>query len=359
MQSKQTQSHITRFLSLRFIAGLFLLLLVIFVYWHWLSYQAFLRTPINLNNKQTILLVKSGDSISQLSKNWQQNGLIESLNYLKLYYWLNPQLKKIKAGEYQLDVQETPVTLLDKLSKGKVIQHAFTIVEGMNRWQLFSALQAEEKLIYDINQDNLAANLRISQNNIEGWLFPETYHFHAKSHASELIKRAYAKMLTVLNQQWQNRADGLPYESAYQALIMASIIEKETALDSEREIIAGVFVRRLQKNMRLQTDPTVIYGLGKDFNGNITRKDLTSKTAYNTYMINGLPPTPIAMPSERSIYAALHPADGESLYFVADGHGGHYFSNTIEEHNQAVKKYLRTLREKRIRDKKIRDQKNQ
>jgi UPF0755 protein len=181
--------------------------------------------------------------------------------------------------------------------------------------------------------------LTLDKEHAEGWFFPDTYFFVRGTTDKALLKRAYAAMHRQLEEQWQLREEGLPYKSPYEALIMASVIEKETGVPEEREQIAGVFVRRLQKGMRLQTDPTVIYGIGEAYDGNIRRKDLRTDTPYNTYTRSGLPPTPIAMPGLAAIRAALHPAAGDSLYFVASGGGAHVFSSTLEQHNEAVIKY--------------------
>ncbi|RYZ77967.1 MAG: endolytic transglycosylase MltG, partial [Moraxellaceae bacterium] len=181
----------------------------------------------------------------------------------------------------------------------------------------------------------------------EGWFFPDTYRFSKGTTDVEILTQAYNAMRKTLDELWASKAENLPYTSAYQALIMASIVEKETGIASERFDVAGVFVRRLKIGMRLQTDPTVIYGMGDNYSGNIRRQDLLTPTPYNTYTINGLPPTPIALPSKASIEAALHPAEGKSLYFVATGNGGHNFSDSLEQHNQAVARYLKNLRQKR------------
>jgi UPF0755 protein len=185
----------------------------------------------------------------------------------------------------------------------------------------------------------LMLELELDKAHAEGWFFPDTYHFVRGTTDKDLLQRAYASMRSQLEEQWQQREEGLPYRRPYEALIMASIIEKETGIPEEREQIAGVFVRRLQKGMRLQTDPTVIYGIGESYDGNIRLRDLRTDTPYNTYTRSGLPPTPIAMPGLAAIRAALHPAAGDSLYFVASGGGAHVFSSTLEQHNEAVIKY--------------------
>ena len=330
-----------RFLSFRFIAGSLLLIGFIVAYWQWLAYHQFLNSPITWENSNKFLVVEKGNGLSQLAHRWEEDGVISSSFYLRLFGRLNPEFKKIKVGEYRIEQQETPLSLITKLVEGKVVLYSFTIVEGVNSHQLLDLLSKDKNLNFDVSSDKLLSQLSIDASNIEGWFYPDTYHFSKGSSALELLQRALKTMQNVLLEEWENRALVLPYQSPYEALIMASIIEKETGVASEREQIAGVFVRRLQKKMRLQTDPTVIYGIGPEFNGDITYKDLRTATPYNTYVIKGLPPTPIAMPGRAAIHAALHPAEGEALYFVATGDGGHYFSATLEEHNRAVKRYLR------------------
>jgi UPF0755 protein len=223
-----------------------------------------------------------------------------------------------------------------------VVQYPLTLVEGWTFRQVMEALQADERLEHLIEDPSAEAVMaRLGRRGVhpEGRFFPDTYHFTRGSSDLDILKRAHAAMERVLAEEWEARADGLPIESPDEALILASIIEKETGLASERAEIAGVFVRRLRLGMRLQTDPTVIYGLGDDFDGNLRRADLRNDHPYNTYVHAGLPPTPIALPGREAIRAALNPADGETLYFVARGDGSHAFSVTLEEHNRAVRKY--------------------
>ncbi|TQV77433.1 endolytic transglycosylase MltG [Aliikangiella marina] len=327
--------------SIRFILGGLIFIGFIVFYWQSLSFERFVDTPINWPDKNQALVVEKGNGLNKLASQWYQQDVITSEFYLKLFAYLNPEFKQVKVGEYQIENGETPRTLLTKLKEGKVIQYAFTIVEGTNKWQLIDLLKEEPNLIFDLAEDSAEQikQLNLDWSNIEGWFYPDTYYFSKGTSALELLKRANQKMREVLEQEWQNRAVGLPYKNPYEALIMASIVEKETGIPSERDMIAGVFIRRLEKRMRLQTDPTIIYGIGPDFNGDITFKDLRTPTPYNTYVIKGLPPTPIAMPGRAAIHAALNPADGSALYFVATGNGGHYFSDTLEEHNRAVRKY--------------------
>jgi UPF0755 protein len=249
---------------------------------------------------------------------------------------------RIQSGEYELRSGLTPSRLLELLTSGKVIQHAVTLVEGRTFRQGLAALAADPVLADDLSgrtDEEIMARIGRPGEHPEGRLFPDTYYFPRGTTASDLVRRAYARMETVLQQEWEGRAPGLPMQTPYEALILASIVEKETGLSSERAQVAGVFVRRLSQGMKLQTDPTVIYGLGDTFNGNIRRFDLTGDTPYNTYVRAGLPPTPIAMPGQEAIRAVLHPAAGDSLYFVAKGDGSHAFSATLEEHNRAVRQY--------------------
>ena len=248
----------------------------------------------------------------------------------------------IKQGEYELPPLISPADLLRLFAEGKVKQRSFTWVEGITASQALKILQAQEYLSkpqMPLDMETLRSVLQLGYPSAEGWLFPDTYSYSRDADPWELIRQSYQRMQLTLTAEWEGRAAGLPYNSPYEALIMASIIEKETGAPEERAEIAGVFVRRLQKGMRLQTDPTVIYGLGDEYQGNIRRKHLRQPTPFNTYVIKGLPPTPIALPGLDSIHAALHPADGDSLYFVAKGDGTHQFSATLQEHEAAVRAY--------------------
>ena len=336
------KSIITLLKSKRLIPGSLGLILFTASYWFWLDYRDFLKQPIHFTQEQRSVVLAKGFSVNHLAAQLEKQGHIKSRYYLKLLAYLNPEYKNLKAGEYQLAESITPLKLLKRLTQGKVIQYSFTIIEGQTAFEVINNLHAESRLVAleSADQSQILDRLQIEYPKLEGWFYPETYYFSKGDSAFSILKRATEDMQLALREEWQNRAINLPYDDPYEALIMASIIEKETAIASERTQIAGVFVRRLQKKMRLATDPTVIYGIGPGFNGDITRKDLRTRTAYNTYIIKGLPPTPIAMPSRASIYAALHPDDSNALYFVADGTGGHYFSETLDEHNQAVRRML-------------------
>ena len=252
------------------------------------------------------------------------------------------RVNKIKTGEYLFEQGTTPDQLLKQIVKGATIQYSATIVEGLNFREMMEALQQNEHLEHILKGQKPAAIMALigkPGEHPEGRFLSDTYYFPRGTTDVEFLKRAYNAMEDLLNEEWSKRDPEVPLKSAYEALILASIIEKETAVPSERSAISGVFVRRLNKRMRLQTDPTVIYGIGPKFDGNLRRRDLLNDTPYNTYRRRGLPPTPIAMPGVDAIKAALHPADGDTLYFVARGDGSHEFSATLEQHNKAVIKY--------------------
>ncbi len=307
----------------------------------YLDYQKFLKTPLNIES-DFIFTIDSGMSFSDLNKKLKSENIIEKKQYLEILARHSKRANKIKSGEYNLTPETLPDELLNLFVSGKVVQYSLTLVEG---WQIHEMLEAIklndvlEKKLSSYNPDNLMQELGYSETVAEGLFFPDTYHFPKGTSDVDFLKRSYQRLHNILNEEWQNRAPNLPYQRPYEALIMASIIEKETGLASEREAIAGVFVRRLNKNMKLQTDPTVIYAMGRQFNGNIRKKDLDIDSPYNTYRYKGLPPSPISIVGREAIYAALHPEDGKALYFVAKGDGSHYFSENLAEHNRAVVKY--------------------
>lgn len=308
-----------------------------------LQYQRFIDQPLQLNTP-FIFSVEPGTNLKTISEDLQQQGLTTMPPlYLQLYGRMTGQAHKIKAGEYRVEPETTLPQLLEQMVSGKVVMNALTIVEGMTTRELIDAVHAHPKIVKTletIDEKAVMTALGEPEKNGEGWFLPETYHFPSGTSDIDFLERAYQQMQVSLQQAWAQRDEGLPYETPYEALIMASIIEKETGIAEERPQIAGVFVRRLEKGMRLQTDPTVIYGMGDKFDGNLRRKDLRTDTPHNTYTRAGLPPTPICLPSIESIEAALHPAEGNSLYFVATGkEGRHVFSTTLREHNNAVRKY--------------------
>lgn len=301
-----------------------------------------LEKPIELPSGQSSMVwqIDRGSSLTEVNRQLHQRQILSHPKLLSLYARITGDTA-IQAGHYQIAQGETALQLMAKFNQGAVISYQITFPEGWSFRQWITQLATIEQFseVSQLSQSRLMSAANINQDHPEGLLFPDTYSYSHGDTAVEIIARAHRKMLRVLDQAWQGREQGLPYVSAYEALIMASIVEKETGLAAERPTIAGVFVRRLHKGMRLQTDPTVIYGLGDAYRGNITRRHLKTMTPYNTYRINGLPPTPIAMPSAAAIEAALHPEAGTSLYFVARGDGGHYFSDNLAEHQKAVRQY--------------------
>jgi UPF0755 protein len=306
----------------------------------WQQYQRFLRTPLGIDETGLVLNVEPGTAIHSVVANLELEGATRMSWRWKLLSRLQP--RTIKTGEYTLKAGLLPLQLLDLLASGKVITYRFTIVEGWTVKQLLAALQNDPVLHHMVESISELKNLAgLPMDNPEGWFLPETYLFVRGDADLDLLKRANRDMQDALALTWLGRDVGLPYETQEELLIMASIVEKETSLENERADIAGVFVRRLQKHWRLETDPTVIYGMGETYQGNIGRQDLTNDTPYNTYTRFGLPPTPIALPGLASLQAAAHPATGEAMFFVANGQGGHTFSSTLEEHNKAVRQLIK------------------
>ena len=313
----------------------------------YLQYQKTLNAPL-VAEGDGIITVKRGDTLATLNRELIRRGVISGSDWvLPLYARLNPQAANIKAGDYRIDENATLPSLINDITNGKVVVYSVTVIEGKTFKDLRETLRQTAGLEHTLNNktDAEVATLLGLQGNPEGWFLPETYQFNRGTTDLDMLKRMYDEMQRTLEQAWASRAEGLPLATPYEALILASIIEKETGVAAERPQISGVFTRRLQKNMLLQTDPTVIYGAA-DYHGDLTRKHLQTDTPYNTYINKGLPPTPIALPGKASIEAALHPADGDSLYFVADGTGGHTFSATYEEHQQAVADYLKKQQNK-------------
>lgn len=310
--------------------------------WVYHQYQDFLKTPIMLPAQGYILQIEPGTAGHAIIEKLSDAGYTHKSWQWKLLMRLESPL--IRAGEFSLEPGLRPRELLRVLSGHTVVQYRFTLVEGWTFVQLMDALNQDEILKKTLGQGETGAWQEVLStlgiDHPEGWFLPETYLYTRGDTDADILARSWQAMQEVLQQAWQARHLDLPLASPYELLILASIIEKETALDSERNEISGVFVRRLKKGMRLQTDPTVIYGMGDTFDGDIRRKDLQADTPYNTYTRSGLPPTPIAMPGKASLMAAGQPSEGSALFFVADGKGGHTFSNTLEEHQAAVRKLI-------------------
>ncbi|WP_348673658.1 endolytic transglycosylase MltG [uncultured Abyssibacter sp.] len=305
-----------------------------------------LRAPLPIESPQ-IVQFESGSSLSSLLRKLEGRGILAPARttlYLRVYARLHGSATQLHAGEYALEPGITALGLLDLLASGDVLEYSFTIIEGWTVRELLAALRAQEAIRWTLGDpaptaDTLMATLDLGDAHAEGQFLPETYRYARGASDVSLLHRAHRAMRRTLDQVWAQRVDGLPLKSAYDALILASIVEKETGQPSERGQIAGVFTRRLQKNMRLQTDPTVIYGIGEAFDGDIRFRDLRRDTPYNTYTRGGLPPTPICLPGRAALEAAVNPAEGSALYFVSRGDGSHVFSDTLEAHNAAVRRY--------------------
>jgi UPF0755 protein len=300
------------------------------------------NTPIPLERTPFEFSLKQGSSLKSAASQIQKaGGLSNEWLFVMLARGLG-KAKQIKPGNYQLEHEVTPLKLLNIISKGQVEQSSLTIIEGSTFKQLRAALDADPTLRHDtatLSDSEILKRIGASEKHPEGLFFPDTYNYDKGSSDIIVLKRAYQLMQRQLQESWKKRDADLPFETPYQALILASIVEKETGQPGDRPMIASVFVNRLRKNMRLQTDPSVIYGLGDKFKGNLHKKDLTSDTPYNTYTRNGLTPTPIALPGLAAIQAALHPAPSRALYFVARGDGTSQFSNTLIDHNNAVNRF--------------------
>lgn len=315
----------------------------------WQRYEAFAARP--LPAAQPSVVVARGDSLKVVLRKLRQAGIEDGtdIEWLLLARQVDAA-GKLKVGEYALAPPLAPRELLLRMRQGKVIQYRVTLVEGWNIRQLRAALAVAEPLAHaakDLDDAALMARLGFPGQHPEGRFLPETYLYQRGDSDLDVLRRAHAAMEKELAAAWQQRAADLPLATPEQALILASIVEKETGLAAERPQIAGVFARRLKLGMKLQTDPSVIYGLGSGYDGNIRKRDLETDTPYNTYTRAGLPPTPIAMPGRDALRAAVRPADGQALYFVAvgDGSGAHVFSDSYDQHTAAVARYLQRLRQ--------------
>lgn len=286
--------------------------------------------------------LKTGSSLKSAARQMTDAGALGSPAQFVLLARLLDLAGKIKAGNYEINAPITPLALLRKVTEGDYTQSTITLVEGWTFRQVRKVLDEHPALRHDtrgLSEAEIRQRLGLGQPSAEGWFFPDTYHFSSGTSDWAILSRAHRLMQSRLAEQWEKRASGLPLQSPYEALILASIIEKETGKASERPLIAAVFINRLKIGMKLQTDPTVIYGLGESFDGNLRKRDLLADTAYNTYTRGGLPPSPIAIPGLASIAAALNPPENNLLYFVARGDGSSQFSRNLDEHNRAVAKY--------------------
>ena len=336
----------------------FLLILLLILsgvgFWGYQKLTEFVHTPVNATQDQ-LLTIDRGTTGSKLAALLEQEKILEHADLLPWLLKLQPQLNKVKAGTYSLTGVKTLQDLLDMLNSGKEAQFSVKFIEGktFKEWRknlenaphLKQTLQGKsDKEIMALLDIPAVAKAVYEWNNMDGWLYPDTYNYTPNSTDLELLKRSTTRLQKALDKAWSERDENLPLADPYQMLILASIVEKETGIAAERPQVASVFINRLKANMKLQTDPTVIYGMGESYTGNIRKKDLETITPYNTYMIEGLPPTPIAMVSESALQAVAHPAKTDFYYFVADGSGGHKFTRNLNEHNKAVQEYLRWYR---------------
>ena len=336
----------------------FLLILLLILsgvgFWGYQKLTEFVHTPVNATQDQ-LLTIDRGTTGSKLAALLEQEKILEHADLLPWLLKLQPQLNKVKAGTYSLTGVKTLQDLLDMINSGKEAQFSVKFIEGktFKEWRknlenaphLKQTLQGKsDKEIMALLDIPAVAKAVYEWNNMDGWLYPDTYNYTPNSTDLELLKRSTTRLQKALDKAWNERDENLPLADPYQMLILASIVEKETGIAAERPQVASVFINRLKANMKLQTDPTVIYGMGENYTGNIRKKDLETITPYNTYMIEGLPPTPIAMVSESALQAVAHPAKTDFYYFVADGSGGHKFTRNLNEHNKAVQEYLRWYR---------------
>ncbi|MEN4888791.1 cell division protein YceG [Erwinia billingiae] len=318
---------------------------IAFSYW---QIRQFADSALTIN-KETIFTLPAGSGRVVLEAELNRQHIVPQTVWFGWLLKLEPELAKFKAGTYRFTQGMTIRQMLDLLASGKEAQFPLRLVEGQRLQEWLAQLRAAPYIKHTLSDDKLAtvaAALSLPEQDVEGWLFPDTYAYTANTTDVALLKRANERMVKLVDNQWQGKMDGLPYKDKNDLVTMASIVEKETALSDERSKVASVFINRLRVGMRLQTDPTVIYGMGDSYKGTLTRKDLDTPTPYNTYVIAGMPPGPIAMPSKASLEAAAHPVKTDFLYFVADGKGGHTFTTNLASHNRAVQAWRLAVKEK-------------
>lgn len=319
---------------------------LLYLAWLTFQWQRFLYRPMLANTQTPIEVeVRQGTGVNSLAWKLKRQGLLQHPDYFILLARMRGAFTRIQAGTYLIQPgKTTPAKFLDDMLAGRVILRELTIVEGWTFAQMMQAINSNPYLTHTLagkDPQAIMTALGYPEQNYEGHFYPDTYLFGDGTSDVKILKKAYLKMNNLLAQAWAKRATGLPYDSPEQALIAASLIERETAVAAERPLISGVIIRRLQKNMRLQIDPTVIYALGSAYQGKLTTQDLLVNSPYNTYLHKGLPPTAIAFPSTSSVQAALHPTLSDALYYVASGkNGSHIFSATLRQHDAAIDKYL-------------------
>ena len=308
-----------------------------------------LESPLPRESAERTVVIEPGDSLNAVVDRLEAQEILERPWLFKLAAYVERSAGRIQAGEYRIHAGDNHRLLLERMVRGEVVQHYFTIIEGWTVSELLAALASEEPLVSSLtahDAGSLAEELALGHANAEGWFFPETYAYTRGETDADLLLRSHEWMRRKLQEVWAQRSPEVPLNDPYEALILASIVERETGLDEERPIIAGVLARRLERGMRLQVDPTVIYGLGDLYAGDITRAHLRDDTPYNTYTRYGLPPTPISLPGEPSLRAAVGPRPGSSLYYVASARldGSHVFNDTLDGHNAAVAMLVRSQR---------------
>ncbi|MFW2177328.1 MULTISPECIES: endolytic transglycosylase MltG [unclassified Moraxella] len=341
--------HPSKFRGLAIVAFVVMLL-------GWLLFAFYNTLFGTIKQPKQMMTVDKGETYYGLVDKWDKKQKLFVAPLAKLYIKLKMD-KSLHSGVYQIPENPSFATMLNVLQQGeKVAFIKVQIIEGKTAKDLYKHLTDNKGIKNEVINGSKVDVAKLGLNlpaeytpngNLEGWFSPDTYYFNEGSSDKKVLTDLFTRQHDALMSEWEKRQADLPYATPYEALIMASIIEKETSVDSERGEVAGVFINRLKKKMRLQTDPTVIYGMGERYDGNIRRADLAEKTPYNTYQIDGLPPTPIALPSIASIKASLHPNNTDSLYFVATGKGGHKFTSNLADHNEAVQEYLRVIREKK------------
>lgn len=341
----------------RILTGLVVATVIVLLVGAVAAWQArnYLHEPLLIPDDGVSFEIRPGSAFATIAQDLAESGVLQKPRWFRWYGRLTGSAGQVRAGEYLLLPGITPALLLDKFVSGDVKLYSLTIVEGWTYRELIAALADHPAIESSVEYADWRAVLDAldSEHDFpEGLFLPETYRFAKNTRDVDILRQSYDFMQQALAEEWEGRSTGLPIATPYEALVLASIIEKETALANERPRIAGVFVRRLQRRMRLQTDPTVIYGVGTEFDGNLTRRHLRTDTPYNTYTRRGLPPTPIALPGRAAIHAALHPADGNEVFFVATGlgDGSHKFSDTKDQHDAAVRAYLDRQRAARNQD---------
>ena len=324
------------------VLGAALVVAVLGAVWLVADVEKFMQTPMNVPAEGYVLLVEPGETLTGIADRLAADAILARPRYLAGYARWHGRDRRLQAGEYRVPRRTTPVRLLEMMERGEVVRHSVRLIEGWSWRRALAEIQSHPLVKTTVESPaEVARALELPTPDPEGWFLPATYDFRRGATDIALLEMAHRAMVERLERVWPERSGGLPYRDPYEALILASIVEKETAVPEERPRVAGVFVRRLQRGMRLQADPTVIYGLGERFDGNLTRRDLRRDSPYNTYRRGGLPPTPIALPGAAAIHAALHPASGDELFFMATGEGRHVFSNTLAEHRKAVDAWQR------------------